>query len=275
MPEEVKKTRTRRKKATQAESAAVNPTADSKINWREKLDSNIDYLLLNKDTAKRKKLITKDYIPRDEEIEILKSLEDDSAKLIFLQFFKDLLHEEGFQSVEYFPIGEASPDYCGLVCKITWKNGQISSGVADAHRGNCYSFTSSYVGAMAENRSFVRSVKSYFNISILGYDEIGTGSGSNNGSGASNTGSGRSTGGNTPQTAPTGPESTLQKIVKEKLNINSFAKFKSHLSEQIQSSKETAWVQPEDYKLWKDLESWDGIPKSKCVELIGKIQSDG
>jgi hypothetical protein len=182
---------------------------------------------------------------------------DSGIEVLLLQFFKDIAHKEGFLSVRYSPLGNADQGYCGVSCEIEWPNlPRISSGLADAHFNNCHSFTKYYLSPMAENRSFIRAVKQYFNIPYLGKDEIGQ------------------TPKEEPKTneAPTGPYVVLKKAAKDKLNITSFDGFKSFLRKQVKEDPDIAWLKPDEYKEWAEYNDWQEIKKPKILELINKIK---
>jgi hypothetical protein len=228
-----------------------------KVDWKKHLEENPDFVVLNKQMAKSYGKIDSEKISKKKEKEVLDSV-DDKFKIILLQFFKDILHSEGFESIEYIPIGPSQENYTGLICKIKWSNGKITSGIGDAHYCNTNSFAKYYLGPIAENRSFVRAVKAYFNISMLGADEIGE----------------------IPKEepsvslgTPTGPIFTLRKISKEKLSISSFEDFKKFLRLQIKNHPDQLWIKPEEYENWSEYDDWSNITKLKAVELISKIKS--
>lgn len=255
--------------------ADTHATTPSKLDWREEV--KMEYLYLNKDVAARYKLIdnAKKFLKRDDEVAILESLDfDHPAKTLLLQFFKDLAHKQGFHSIRYIPTGNSSFDYAGFSCEILWQDGTVSSGVGDAHPGNCFSFTKHYCGPIAENRAFIRSVKSYFNIPILGRDEIGPSSDDedqsvkNRYSQSTETATEKKT---SSSSIPS-PQGLLEKVVKEKLNIKSFDDFKSYLRGKV-TSGESGWLEESEFPAWKKYESFGEIPESKCMGLIGKIKA--
>ena len=70
--------------------------------------------------------------------------------------------------------------YVCVVCSIKWIGNYEAGGesvtfeaIADTHPDNTASFTRSYISAMAENRAFVRCVRNFLKINIVGKDEIG------------------------------------------------------------------------------------------------------
>jgi len=183
--------------------------------------------------------------------------EKSGVEVLLLQFFKDLLHKEGFTSIRYIPLGAADQGYCGLSCEIVWRNGQLTSGIADTHFNNCKSFTKYYLAAMSENRSLIRAVKAYFNIPYLGKDEIGD---------APKEDEPKRSG-----DAPTGPDVTLRNKVKSILKISEFDNFKTFLRNQVKEDKKSAWLKEDEYSDWANYSDWHEINKKKILELVGLI----
>ena len=226
-----------------------------------------DFPPIQKDIEMQEKSVKFDWEKYLEENPKFKGKDDKTgADVLLLQFFKDIAHKEGFRSVRYIPLGNADQGYCGVSCEMEWPNlPRLTSGLADAHFNNCKSFTKYYVSPMAENRSFIRAVKQYFNIPFLGKDEIGDTPDENsdfpNRDGAK-------------KEDPT-PFNTLKKAVKDKLKKNSFDEFKTFLRGQVKEDKSTAWLQPEEYQDWADYSDWNDVPKKKIMFLLGKIKNVG
>jgi hypothetical protein len=102
----------------------------------------------------------------------------DREKLVTLMGYRKLAFLRGFSSVKYFPIGYSSEETV-VSCEITWapheqtNNLPITySAIGNASVYNTDSFFSRFLGAMAENRAFVRCVRSFLNIPIYGQDEM-------------------------------------------------------------------------------------------------------
>ena len=175
---------------------------------------------------------------------------DDKDLLILLGGIKELAQIRGYSSVEY-DVKTPSPDYVAAVCKIKWipnfeTEGRevVFSAMADASPANTHSFASDYLAAIAENRSFVRCVRNFLRINIVGQDEVG---------------------GNKPQqkssndnAAHFDPKDHLSSLMKQK-GI-SFEKLKEKLIK-------------ENYDSAEDLTSVRDIPNIKIFELIDRIQS--
>ena len=110
---------------------------------------------------------------------------DDKNKLILLAGFKYLASLRGYIS-EHTDVVVASPDYVAMSTNIRWMpnfetNGYAidRSGKADAHPGNVSTkkapngfVATNFLMTIAENRSFVRAVKNFLKISVLGQDEV-------------------------------------------------------------------------------------------------------
>lgn len=230
---------------------------DQKISWEEYLSDHPEFVALNKQMAKKYGLIDSEIISKAKEAKIISELKDDNLKIILLQFFKDLLHAQGFKALEYKQIGNCSEEYAGMSCRITWSDGSVTSGIGDAHKSNTNSFAKYYLAPIAENRSFVRAVKAFFNIPLLAKDEIGDIPDEDT---------------KKEENAPIGPHVALQRVVKSKINKSSFEAFKAFLVAQIKENPKTAWIQPEEYDDWKGYADWSDIKKTKVLELITKVK---
>jgi len=134
---------------------------DGSVNWRKMIKP--EYLVSNKQNT--------------DETDISKL--DDRDLLILLGGIKELAQVRGYHSVEHKVI-TANPDYVCVVCSIKWIGNYETGGepvlfeaIADTHPDNTTSFTRSYLSAIAENRAFVRCVRNFLKINIVGKDEIG------------------------------------------------------------------------------------------------------
>jgi len=131
------------------------------VNWRSMIPK--EYLVPNKD--------------RTSETDVSKL--DDKDLLILLAGIKYLAYLRGITKVEY-PNLVIGSDNCTTVCKITFlpnfeTEGKeiVFSAIGDATPYNTKSFAKNYLGPIAENRSFVRCVRNFLRINIVGADEIG------------------------------------------------------------------------------------------------------
>jgi hypothetical protein len=134
---------------------------DGYVNWRKMIRP--EYLVPNKQ--------------RTQETDITKL--EDKDLLILLGGIKELAQIRGFTCVSY-DVPEASPNYVIASCYINWIGNYETSNVdvsfqalADASPDNTQSFARNYLAAIAENRAFVRCVRNFLKINIVGQEEIG------------------------------------------------------------------------------------------------------
>jgi hypothetical protein len=142
---------------------------DNTINWRSMI--NKEYLVPNRDAFKYQKDINL------KEIDV--STLADNQLLILLAGIKELAQIRGYKNVSYDVI-QAQPDYVAVKCTIDWlpnyeTNMEIVSfsALADAHLDNTKDFAKNFLMAIAENRAFIRAVRSFLKINIVGNDEMG------------------------------------------------------------------------------------------------------
>jgi len=139
---------------------------DGSINWRAMIKP--EHLYPNKDWFETRKLQVPD------SIEGL----GDHQLLVKLAGIKELARLRGFLDVQ-FKIETISSHYATAVCSIRWMpnyesdgNAQTFTSTANATSENCSGFGIKFLEPIAENRAFVRSVRNYLNIHIVGDDEI-------------------------------------------------------------------------------------------------------
>lgn len=178
---------------------------------------------------------------------------DDKDLLILLGGIKELAQIRGYSSVEY-DVKTPSADYVVATCKIKWipnfeTEGRevLFSAIADASPANTHSFASDYLAAIAENRSFVRCVRNFLRINIVGQDELGAGGGSK-----------QTQSGQNAQAANFDPKEHLSSLLKQR-GIT-FDQLKNKLSK-------------EGYEKTDSLNSVKDIPNIKIFELIDRIQN--
>ena len=142
---------------------------DNTINWRAMI--NKEYLVPNRDSFKNQKDINL------KEIDV--STLADNQLLILLAGIKELAQIRGYTNVNYEVI-QAQPDYVAVKCTINWMANyetnmqEVSfSALADAHLDNTKDFAKNFLMAIAENRAFIRAVRSFLKINIVGNDEMG------------------------------------------------------------------------------------------------------
>jgi hypothetical protein len=142
---------------------------DNTINWRAMI--NKEYLVPNRDSFKNQKDINL------KEVDV--STLADNQLLILLAGIKELAQIRGYSNVSYDVI-QAQPDYVAVKCTIDWtpnyETGMQAvsfSALADAHLDNTKDFAKNFLMAIAENRAFIRTVRSFLKINIVGNDEMG------------------------------------------------------------------------------------------------------
>jgi len=102
----------------------------------------------------------------------------DTKLIILLGGIKELAQIRGFTSVKY-DVKCPSPEYVVTTCTIDWipnyeTEGQAVtfSAIGDASPNNTTSFAKNFLGATAENRAFVRCVRNFLKINIVGKEEL-------------------------------------------------------------------------------------------------------
>ncbi len=139
---------------------------DGSINWRAMIKP--EFLYPNKEWFEVRKM------PVPETIEGLA----DHQLLVKLGGIKELARLRGFNSVQY-TLNTLTDKYATAICEICWMPNyetcgvaQVFASTANATSDNCSGFGVKFLEAIAENRAFVRAVRNYLNIHIVGDDEI-------------------------------------------------------------------------------------------------------
>jgi hypothetical protein len=172
---------------------------------------------------------------------------DDSQLLILLGGIKDIACIRGFTSVDY-EVVTARQDYVAVKCNISWipnyETGMLPvkfSALADAHFENTSGFGNKFLMAIAENRAFIRSVRNFLRINIVGQDEIDP----------------KKKNEVIEESQPTNPSNVLNKVMSE-VGL-SFDIIKNKLIEE----------KDQEAELWKDISD---IPKKRIFEIIERIK---
>lgn len=231
---------------------------DNSINW--KLCLNPKYIVLNKE---RKAIIEEKYGRGFDELQ--KGIQEgnidpedieDGHKLILLAGMKELAKIRGFVSVDYHN-NLTSPEYVATKCTINWipncENQETVSfsSLADAHLGNTKSFATQFLNTIAENRAFVRCVRNFLNIHVVGYDELGVAS-------PSDSNQPTAEGSNF---SPTDPRFVLGKRFNELKNEFkvSWETFRKYL------------VEKKDMDFAAEWKTVDDVSKDKAYEILGLV----
>ena len=185
---------------------------------------------------------------------------DDKQLLIMLGGIKELAKLRGYSGVE-FQVNNVSDGYVTAKCTIYWHKNYESVGdwateyqdVANASLANTDAFCAKFLETIACNRAFVRCVRNYLNIHIVGADEIDK----------------SQVVGQTMDAEPSAaitPVGLLEKTLREKHKVESFADCKDLLRD--------LWKH-EKYRndSAKDWQSFGDIPAKEARKLIAVLKS--
>ena len=224
------------------------------INWRAMVKP--EYLYPNKDWFELRGK------PIPDSVEGLA----DNQLLIKLGGLKELAKLRGYNSVSY-EVVKCDRDYVVVKCKIHWKalfDGQASNKViedpcafedmANATLENTNDFCAKFLETIATNRAFVRCVRNFLGINIVGDDEIDKSK--NKVAAYENSES---------NIVNITPQGLLKKQAKDKLGCESFDEFKTYLRKLWQ--EET--YKNEEAKTWND---FTAIPARECRKLSSFIK---
>jgi hypothetical protein len=210
---------------------------DGSINWRKMIKN--EFLYPNKGWFDLRKK------------EFPNSIEGlaDNQLLIMLGGIKELTKLRGYNDISY-TISHIDKNYVTAVCRISWIGNYETDNriitfedAANATSENTDDFCIKFLETIACNRAFVRCVRNFLNIHIVGADEIDK-SKTALPSGIQETGYDSSI-------IPITPSNILEKIVREKHNVTSFDEFKNLLrdlwsSETYRNESAKDWFKFED-----------------------------
>jgi hypothetical protein len=224
---------------------------DGSIDWRSMVKD--EFLYPNKGWFDARK---KD-VPKD--VDGLK----DNQLLIMLGGIKDLARLRGFETVSFDTNTESG--YVTAKCRIAWlpnyegdNNVVHYEDVANATLQNTDNFCAKFLETIACNRAFVRCVRNFLNINIVGADEIDKSDKTQTGPSVQYDAQGSENIALTPQT-------TLQKALGEKTGSDTFDSFKG-LMRKLWASES---YRNEDIKSW---EEFSDIPAKECRKLLSLIK---
>jgi hypothetical protein len=219
---------------------------DGSINWRAMVKS--EHLFPNKGWFE----LRKQQAPTS--IEGL----NDSQLLIKLAGIKELAKLRGYTSVKYDVI-KCEPSYVSIKCGITWIPNYESEyesyyeDIANATVNNTSDFAVKFLETIAANRAFVRAVRNFLGVHIVGSDEID----------ASKKGASAIIEEDNEITLPSS-QGMLEKTAKNS-GINSFSEFQDYLRE--------AWklnvYRNNDTKVWT---SYNDIPAKEARILMSILK---
>ena len=215
---------------------------DGSVDWRAMI--NPEHLYPNKDWFEMRKM------PVPNSIEGL----DDSQLLIKLGGIKELAKLRGFHNVTY-DVCESSNERVVVQCMINWIENyegvrgstQTFASIANATTSNTNGFAAKFLECIAENRAFVRTVRNFLGIHIVGADEID---------------SSKNKAPIEVATASVAKDISPQGILKEKSGIG-FDSFKGRLREWYKTNAYTN--DPEIIKTWNE---YKDIPAKECRKLL-------
>jgi|TARA_R110002110_G_scaffold77056_1_gene202599 hypothetical protein len=229
---------------------------DGTVNWRGMVKD--EFLYPNHDFFNRK---GKDSPSSVEGLE-------DRQLLIMLGGIKELAQLRGFTSIT-FNTEMVNSLHAVSTCSISWLPNYETGGkevfseaVASAHCNNTDEFGMKFLESMSSNRSFVRCVRNFLNIHIVGSDEIDRSRG-NAGSGGTAADTNAAT-----VASPTTPNGVLVNTLSLK-GISGFDDFKVWLRGLWKSEK----YQNEEAKDWKDFKDIPSKEARRLLPLAHAIQN--
>lgn len=190
----------------------------------------------------------------------------DNQLLIKLGGLKELAKLRGYNQVNYDVI-KCERDYVVVKCRIHWKplmekeasikvieDPCVFEDMANATLENTNDFCAKFLETIATNRAFVRCVRNYLGINIVGDDEIDKSK--NKVAAYENAES---------NIVNITPQGLLKKLAKDKLGCDNFDDFKTYLRKLWQEEV----YKNEEAKSWNDFTT---IPAKECRKLTSFIK---
>lgn len=193
---------------------------------------------------------------------------EDNQLLVKLGGIKHVARLRGYSCVDYEWAPHCQPDHVAVKCTIVWLDNyettDISrrwtetsfSALANASTANMSDFVAKFPECIAENRAFVRCVRNFLNINVVGDDEIDR----NKEYAVSKEG--------TSADKSTLPNEILQRVVDKKLNITKFSDFMDKLRELYENRSYEPTIDAKELKKWK---GFTDIPAAEVRNIIGTI----
>ena len=186
----------------------------------------------------------------------------DNKLLIKLGGIKELARLRGFNAVEYQFV-KCELDHVAASCRINFIGNYETGGeevvfedAANATLNNTSSFATKFLETIACNRAFVRCVRNFLNIHIVGSDEIDSSSPKSEGVSLANPA----------KVNDISPASILEAQAKEKLGCNNFNDFKDILRELWKSER----YKNDGVQNWG---SFNDIPAKEARILLAHINA--
>lgn len=186
----------------------------------------------------------------------------DNQLLIMLGGIKDLARLRGFNSVRFST--EREEDYVTAKCTIQWNGNYETDGssityedIANATGENTDDFCYKFLETIACNRAFVRCVRNFLNINIVGADEIDK---------SPSTAPKGTSSGKASSFVPITPSGLLEKNLIDRHGIDTFEAFKELLRDLWKSEK---YVN-ESVKDWNDFGDIPAKEARKLISIISK-----
>tara|TARA_R100000808_G_C2151979_1_gene161223 strand:- start:1074 stop:1802 length:729 start_codon:yes stop_codon:yes gene_type:complete len=141
----------------------------------------VDYVFTDDGFVDWRKMVKEEFLvpnrQKTQETDVSKL--EDHQLIILLGGIKELAQIRGYTSVKY-DVTSPSPEYVVATCSITWTPNYETEGkevtfsaIGDASPHNTQSFARFFLGPIAENRAFVRCVRNFLKINIVGQEELG------------------------------------------------------------------------------------------------------
>lgn len=190
---------------------------------------------------------------------------EDNQLLIKLGGLKELAKLRGYNTVRY-EVVKCDRDYVVVKCQIHWtkfceseekgvtEDYCVFEDMANATLENTNDFCAKFLETIATNRAFVRCVRNYLGINIVGDDEIDK----------SKNKVAVYEGVESSITSIT-PQALLKKLSSDKLKCESFDDFKQYLRKLWSEEK----YQNEEAKTWND---YNDVPAKECRKLTTFIK---
>ena len=217
---------------------------DGTINYKEMLFKHPEFIVPNKNNFEK----------RNEKVpDSIKDVKDKDL-LVLLAGYKHIAHIRGFSSVEHY-VFSSNQEFVSGKCSIIWipnyeyeNKSILFEETADASTQNTSGFGKIFLTTICGNRAFVRCVRNFLKIPILGSDEVSE----NN---------------NPPEEQPDSvpvitPIDVLKNLLEEEKY--SFDKLKEQMVKKAPSEDEKTKV--------LSYNSINDIPKPVIFDLIGKIK---